>query len=105
VKRSQREWQISAQVDSRLATPRRSATSRRRAEPGEAFSKAFRPKIAPGRERSMAKRKVWLCAAALCTFVALYVASPYYALYRLEIALETGDRAALESTGPRCARG
>jgi hypothetical protein len=44
----------------------------------------------------MAKRKIWLGAAALCTLVALYVAYPYYTLHRLESALESGDRVALE---------
>jgi hypothetical protein len=44
----------------------------------------------------MAKRKVWLGAAALCTLVALYLAYPYHTLQRLEDALESGDRAALE---------
>jgi hypothetical protein len=42
----------------------------------------------------MAKRKVWLCGAALCALVALYVAYPYHTLHRLgrerNRALETG---------------
>jgi hypothetical protein len=44
----------------------------------------------------MAKRKVWLGAAALCVLVALYIAYPYHTLHRIEDALESGDQATLE---------
>jgi Protein of unknown function (DUF2939) len=45
----------------------------------------------------MAKRKIWFGAAALGTFVALYIAYPYHTLQRLEDALETGDQVTLEA--------
>jgi hypothetical protein len=44
----------------------------------------------------MAGRKIWLGAAALGTFLALYVAYPYHTLHRIEAALEEGDQVALE---------